>query len=440
MRTDRRVALAWLASLMLLPVVARGQGTPTVRGAPRTPSAPAGRATIIVSPTGGVRTVGEALRLVAVGGRITVSPGTYAEPLLRITRPVTLEGVPGAVLDGGGTHTILEIVADDVTVRGLTLRNTGPSQSEERAGILVHDVRGCRIEGNRLEQTLFAIYLAKVTDCLVQRNVIRGPESAQMVSGNAIHVWSSQRVQLLENDVRGHRDGIYFEFVTDGDVVGNRSAQSARYGMHFMFSDDCRYEGNTFIRNNNGVAVMYSRRIAMVENRFEQNWGSAAYGLLLKDINDSRIEGNAFLGNSVGLHLEGSNRNRVTGNTFRGNGWALKTLANAQDNRYERNIFESNAFDVGTNSRSNVSTFAENYWDRYRGYDLDRDGTGDVPHAPVRLFALVVEQSPATLILLRSLLVDLLDLAERVLPSLTPETLLDERPLMKRPVQDAPRG
>jgi nitrous oxidase accessory protein len=87
---------------------------------------------------------------------------------------------------------------------------------------------------------------------------------------------------------------------------------------------------------------------------------------------------------------------------------------------YERNIFESNAFDVGTNSRSNVSTFAENYWDRYRGYDLDRDGIGDVPHAPVRLFALVVEQTPATLILLRSLLVDLLDLAERVIPALTP--------------------
>jgi nitrous oxidase accessory protein len=432
MRTEPRgraaacVALAAAAWLVCPPRVVHAQQGATT--------------TLVVSATGAVRTVSEALRLAPAGGRITVKAGTYAEPLLRVTRPVTLEGEPGAVLDGGGTHTILEVVADDVTVRGLTLRNTGPSQSEERAGILVHDVRGCRIEGNRLEQTLFAIYLAKVTDCLVQRNVVRGPESAQMVSGNGIHVWSSQRVQLVANDVRGHRDGIYFEFVTEGDVVDNTSAKSARYGMHFMFSDDCRYERNTFLRNNNGVAVMYSRRIAMVGNRFEENWGSAAYGLLLKDINDSRIEDNQFLGNSVGLHLEGSNRNRVTGNTFRGNGWALKTLANAQDNRYERNIFESNAFDVGTNSRSNVSTFGENYWDRYRGYDLDRDGIGDVPHAPVRLFALVVEQTPATLILLRSLLVDLLDLAERVIPALTPETLLDERPLMKRPAQDGLHG
>ncbi|HPV77908.1 MAG TPA: nitrous oxide reductase family maturation protein NosD [Gemmatimonadaceae bacterium] len=397
--------------------------------------------TIEVSPTGRVPRIGDAVRSAAPGTRILVRRGTYREPRIVIDRPgITLDGEAGAIIDGSGTHTILEIAADDVTVRGLTLRNTGPSQSEERAGILVHDVGGCRVQGNRLEETLFAIYLAKVHDCLVSDNVIRGHERAQTVSGNGVHIWSSERVQVLRNDVRGHRDGIYFEFVKRGRVVGNRSQRSARYGMHFMFSDDCRYEDNLYRDNANGIAVMYSNRVEMIGNRFEHNWGSAAYGLLLKDINDSRIEGNTFLSNSVGLYLEGANRNVVLRNAFRANGWALKTMANATGNLFERNTFEGNAFDVGTNSTSNVSRFQENYWDRYRGYDLDRNGIGDVPHAPVRLFALVVEQSPPTLLLLRSLLVDLLDLAERVIPTLTPATLLDDRPLMKRPAQDGARG
>ena len=65
--------------------------------------------------------------------------------------------------------------------------------------------------------------------------------------------------------------------------------------------------------------------------------------------------------------------------------------------------------------------FTGNWWDHYRGYDLDRDGVGDVPYPPVRLFALVVEQSEPSLILLRSPFVDLLDAAERVMPVLTPE-------------------
>jgi len=59
---------------------------------------------------------------------------------------------------------------------------------------------------------------------------------------------------------------------------------------------------------------------------------------------------------------------------------------------------------------------------------------GDVPFPPVRLFALIVEQSPAALILLRSIFVDMLDLAERVIPVLTPQALRDEAPRMQPPI------
>jgi nitrous oxidase accessory protein len=206
-----------------------------------------------------------------------------------------------------------------------------------------------------------------------------------------------------------------------------------------MFSDDCRYEENLFRENESGIAVMYTRREHMERNRFERNWGGAAYGLLLKDISDSEIIDNLFSENTVALYLEGANRIRVEGNAFQSNGWAMKVLANSQENVITHNSFTGNSFDVGTNSRQNFSTFVENFWDRYRGYDLDRDGFGDVPFAPVRLFALVVEQTPAAMILLRSPIVDLLDFAERVMPMLTPATLVDERPLMERRAPSAER-
>ena len=262
-------------------------------------------------------------------------------------------------------------------------------------------------------------------------NVLRGTARSQTESGNGIHAWSSDRVTVIGNDIQGHRDGIYFEFVRDGRVRSNRSGHSVRYGMHFMFSDDCLYEGNRYHDNSNGVAVMYSKRVTMRENTFERSLGSAAYGLLLKDINDSDIQGNRFLGNSTALHLEGANHNRIDSNVFENNGLAVRLLANATDNTITANRFTGNAFDVGTNSRAGSSTFTGNYWDRYHGYDLDRDGIGDVPFAPVRLFALIVEQSPSALVLLRSIFVDLLDLAERVMPALTPAALQDTRPLMQ---------
>ena len=85
-----------------------------------------------------------------------------------------------------------------------------------------------------------------------------------------------------------------------------------------------------------------------------------------------------------------------------------------------------------SNSRALRSDFVGNWWDAYRGYDLDRDGTGDVPFRPVRLFALVAERHPETLLLLRAPVTAVLDAAERVFPVLTPQ-VADERPLMRAP-------
>jgi nitrous oxidase accessory protein len=199
-----------------------------------------------------------------------------------------------------------------------------------------------------------------------------------------------------------------------------------------MFSDGCRYAGNRFAHNDAGVAVMYSKNVEMLGNRFESNRGTASYGLLLKDISDSRIADNRFLENTVGLLAEGSNRMTVEGNQFEANGWAVKIMANAEQNVFSRNDFLRNTFDVSTNSRQSYSTFRGNYWDRYDGYDLDADGTGDVPFRPVRLFSILVEQNEPALILLRSPFVALLDAAEAVIPALTPQTLTDEAPRMRR--------
>ena len=385
---------------------------------------------IVVDPRGPVSTIGAALAIARDGDRLTIRAGTYREPTIFVNRSVRITGDAGSVIDGQMERALMIVTADDVTIRGLTLRGTGSSHVEDRAAIRVLDARGCRIEQNRLEDTFFGISLERTTHCVVAGNEVRGSGTATGPGGNAIHVWQSDSVRVEGNLVTGHRDGIYFEFVRGGIVTGNTSRNNLRYGLHFMFSDDCRYEDNVFRENASGIAVMYTRRVHLARNRFEHNWGPAAYGLLLKDITDSEVRDNVFDGNTVGLYLEGANRLRIEGNSFRSNGWALRILANSRDNLVSGNTFIANTFDVGTNSRQNFSRLTGNSWDRYRGYDLDRDGYGDVPFAPVRLFALVVEQTPAALVLLRSPIVDLLDFAERVMPMLTPATLVDERPLM----------
>jgi nitrous oxidase accessory protein len=201
--------------------------------------------------------------------------------------------------------------------------------------------------------------------------------------------------------------------------------------MHFMFSNDCTYEQNTFSHNSAGVAVMFTRRVEMNNNRFENNWGTGSYGILLKEIYESRIRNNRFVNNSVGMYCEGSNKIVIEHNLFEKNGWAVRLMANSMDNTFSKNNFVANTFEIATNSSRNYNTFSGNYWSRYKGYDLNRDGIGDVPHHPVTLFSALIEKNPTALLLLHSFLIDILDASEKVFPSLTPEALTDNTPRMR---------
>jgi nitrous oxidase accessory protein len=390
-----------------------------------------GSGELVVRPEGPVASIAEAIQKADAGTTIRIMPGTYRERELTINKRLTLAGEGFPVIDAGNEGYILKILADSVQVRGLEFRNTGISYTRDHAAILIEEADHVVIEGNRFIDNFFGIYLATARNTRVADNLLTASGTREASSGNGIHLWSTWDTEVTGNTISGHRDGIYLEFAKGAIISGNTSNGNLRYGLHFMFSDDSHYHDNTFSENGAGVAVMYSRNVKMTDNRFTRNWGPAAYGLLLKDISDSEISGNLFRDNTIAIHSEGSNRINVHRNRIESNGWAVKVMANSQNNVFSANNFIGNTFDVATNSRRNYNTFEGNYWSRYDGYDLDKTGVGDVPHRPVRLYSLIVEQNPASLILIRSFFIDLLDLAERIMPTLTPETLIDEKPLMR---------
>jgi nitrous oxidase accessory protein len=387
----------------------------------------------VVGEGGDHATLTAALNASEDGDTLRLLPGRYAEGPLTIDRSIALVGAGGGdvVIDGEGSGTVVRIVADGVTLRGLVIRGAVMSHVRDHAAIRVEEAGGCTIEGNRLEENFFGIYLARVKGCRIADNEIRGAGERASGAGNGVHLWNADDVVVEGNRVVGHRDGIYLEFARRTVVNDNRAEGNLRYGLHLMFSGESRFTRNHFANNGAGVAVMFSEGVTIAANSFEDNRGPAAYGLLIKDLRDSEVRDNRFVANTVALHSEGADRMLIRGNLFLRNGRAVRLLASSQENRFEGNDFVANTFDVTTNSRHHFNHFEGNYWSAYRGYDLTGDGYGDVPHRPVRLFGLIAERQPVAMVLLRSLFVDLLDLAERVIPALTPEALMDERPSMR---------
>ncbi len=376
--------------------------------------------------------IADALSAASDGDTIRIHTGTYREHGLTVDRRVAIFGVGRPVIDVEEKGEGIRITAGNVHIEGLEIRNVPTSHSRDLAAIRFERVSGGKVIGNILDNTFFGIYLARSHDMEIRDNELRAYQTRESVSANGIHLWNSDRAVIKGNVVIGHRDGIYLEYVQESSIHNNHVEKNIRYGLHFMFSDDCIYHDNRFENNGAGVAVMYSRRVIMKHNEFVNNWGAASYGLLLKEITDSEIFENEFSGNTIGIRSEGSDRVKKYRNRFHRNGWAIRIMASSMDNLITENNFIDNAFDVSTNSRQQSrNRFEANYWDKYSGYDLKGDGFGDVPYRPVRLFSLIVERNPMALMLLRSMFVQILDLTERVMPTITPETLVDEKPLMR---------
>ncbi len=377
------------------------------------------------------KTIKEAIAKAQDFDTIYIKKGLYKEMDIIIDKPLTVIGENFPVIDGEFKGEIITITSDNVTVDGLYIINVGTSYTEDYAAIRVVRSKNFVIQNLVLEKLFFGIYIEKSSDGKVFHNNIIGDAVEEYNSGNGIQLWYSKNIEIDQNIVTHVRDGIYLEFSDFCTITNNISRENIRYGLHFMFSNDDLYQKNIFENNGAGVAVMFSKRIKMYENTFKDNWGSASYGILLKEINDSEIIGNTFETNTIGINIEGTNRIIYKGNDFIGNGWAIKFRGACYANSFTQNNFLYNSFDLAYNSKLNDNTFDYNYWSSYAGYDLDKDGEGDVPYRPVKLFSYIVNRTPETIILLRSLFIDIIDFSEKVSPVFTPDNLLDNHPQMK---------
>ncbi|MCL6523395.1 MAG: nitrous oxide reductase family maturation protein NosD [Thermoflavifilum sp.] len=389
---------------------------------------------IVVCNTCQAHDLGEALRLAHSFDTLLLKGTFKIDSPIIINKPIYIIGEQ-AVLDAQNKTAIFLIEASHVYLSHLTLQNTGMSYTEDRSAISLMNAQDVHIYHIHFINVYFGIYARRSTDIHIAFNEFytkSHKENNEFNTGDGIHLWYCKRVDVYQNKIQHQRDGIYLEFTTNSVIRQNVSENNIRYGMHFMFSNHDQYIQNTFSHNGAGVAVMYSSYIEMKGNNFIDNNGPNAYGLLLKEIHDSEILQNKIAYSSTGVFMEECTRINLVHNQFLSNGWAFKLTGSSTSNYISKNDFMHNAFDVALLSdQNNQNVFIQNYWSDYRGYDLNKDGIGDIPFHPMNFFAYVVMKYDISVLLLRSLLESVLNLAESVMPMITPVRLIDPQPLMK---------
>ncbi|HKY60428.1 MAG TPA: NosD domain-containing protein, partial [Gemmatimonadota bacterium] len=285
--------------MTLVRIVAAGLATVAVGGAHPVFSQVPWR----VSPGGPLETVGAALDSAAAGDTIRVGPGIYRERIV-VERPVVLIGEGRPVLDGGGRGHVVEARAP-LTIRGFVIRDSGSRPDREDAGILVQGATA-RIEGNRLEDVLYGVYLKDAPGSVVAGNEIRGKPLPLERRGDGIRLWYSHGSRVLGNTVRDTRDVVLY--FSDRLVLQANTIVDGRYGLHTMYCHRGSFLDNRVQGNEVGAFLMYSDGLVLEGNVFADAAGASGMGLGLKDADDVHASGNLLVGNQVGIHLDNSPR------------------------------------------------------------------------------------------------------------------------------------
>ncbi len=364
---------------------------------------------------------------------------------LRIRKPVHLVG-KGAVLDGEGKGdvVVVESSASGTVIEGFIIENSGRSLYFYHSGIKVDGASRVVIRKNRFDNILTAIYLKKAKDCVVEENISEGlAASSEWIerSGDGIRLYASKNIRVINNRMREHRNGLYVEHSHNCRIEGNYITGSASQALYLELAFNNVFEGNIFDDNSTGALVLIARGAVFRKNVFRHHRTHFGYGLLIRETSGVLVEGNLFYENTRGLFMDIADRCTIRNNTFVANGWAVDLFSSCKNNVFYNNLFMASVFDVSGNVKETSNYFFHparcrgNYWDSYRGYDLDGDGIGDVPHRPVSFFARLAKRYPDMTIFSLSPVAEAIDFAEKLLPVFSGEGFLDRYPLVRPPFQ-----
>ena len=369
-------------------------------------------------------------------GDTIVLEGQFEERVTVETPGVTIAAAEphGAVIDGGGEGTVLRVNAEDVTLEGLWIRDSGHERANEDTGVHVTG-SDATLSDLRLDEITFGVWIGEAADVTVENATIVGREAVGHAErGNGIHLDRADGAELRDNRITTVRDGIYYSW-SDGVVSERNALWDLRYGVHYMYSEDNRLEANVAFDNDVGFALMVSSNLTIVENVVVDNAGPSGQGILIKDVDDSEIRDNAVVANRNGLYVYNAHRNEIVDNLVLDNQIGLQFTAGSTDALVTGNSFVDNGQSAYASTTSQFA-WNGNYWSDARAVDLDGDGTSEVRHQPAGVAERLVADSPQAAIFAESPALDAIRLAESSFPVVETPGVVDHRPLAEPPHED----
>jgi nitrous oxidase accessory protein len=360
---------------------------------------------------------------------VIVERGDYTDHVV-IDKPLTLRGSMRPTLSGGGSGNVIRVTAQDVTIEGLIIRDSGDDLTAQNAGIYIAPgAHRCMVRNNDIVSSLFGLWIEGVDDVQVRDNLITGMRDLLSAArGNGIQLYNTKGAQIIGNNISFTRDGIYVDVSNHALFRGNRM-HHLRYGSHYMNSNYNVWEENISYLNRSGLALMEVRN-QIVRNNIA--WGNQDHGIMLRTIQDSVVENNVVAGNGKGFFIYDAEYNTINGNLVIGNQVGVHLWAGSIHNKVEGNDFVLNQEQIRYVAARDERWGEQkgNYWSNYIGWDRDGNGTGDIPYEANDMVDRLNWKYPYVKLLLNSPAVQTLRVVSRQFPLLRSPSITDPKPRM----------
>ena len=179
--------------------------------------------TIIISSDNEHITFDEAYQKAAPYDTIKIAGRTLDLDNFIIEKPLHIIGTNGATIKSKFGGEIFTVASDHVSIKGITFKNVKTNFLKENAAIRIRRKSHFTISDNTFIDCFFSIYLERGKNGKISNNYIRGDAKREADSGNGIHAWYCENLTITGNEISGHRDGIYFEFVNNSSITENYS-------------------------------------------------------------------------------------------------------------------------------------------------------------------------------------------------------------------------
>ncbi len=320
------------------------------------------------------------------GSKLELPEGIYKGNIV-IDKPLIIEGKNHkTIIEGDGNGTVIKIQSSFVTLKNLSIKNSGDEHERVDAGVSLSKVKHCNIINCHLENVLFGIDLQQTDESNISYNYITSKPFDLGLRGDAIRLWYSTDNILTHNHITKSRD--FVVWYSHGNLIANNYGEYGRYSLHFMYTGKNIVKNNEFVHNSVGIFFMYSQDTIATGNIVRNSLGTTGLGIGLKDSSNYIIKDNTIIYCARGLYIDRSpfepdTVNHIEDNRILYNSEGIHFHSLSLHNIFKNNIIKGNIDTVindSYNTRVTENIWDGNYWDDYEGFDKDGDGVGDTPY------------------------------------------------------------